>query len=82
MNVGESKIIQPSKVTEVAVIFENFLRFNDPITGKCKSTHLHIMNIGKVKNLLSYDACSTIIHALSSCRLYYGNVILYNVPMN
>ena len=31
-------------------------------------------------NLLSYDACSTIIHALNSCRLDYCNSILYNVP--
>ena len=31
-------------------------------------------------NLLSYDACSTIIHALISCRLEYCNYIMYNVP--
>ena len=37
-------------------------------------------NIGKIRNLLSYDACSTIIHALISCRLDYCNSILYNVP--
>ena len=35
---------------------------------------------GKIRNLLSYDACSTIIHALISCRLDYCNSILYNVP--
>ena len=28
----------------------------------------HIRNIGKIRNLLSYTACSTIIHALISCR--------------
>ena len=39
-----------------------------------------IRNIGKIMNLLSYDACSTIIHALISCRLDYTNSILYNVP--
>ena len=42
--------------------------------------HFHIRNIGKIRNLLSYDACSTIIHALISCRLDYCNSILYNVP--
>ena len=43
------------------------------------STHFYIRNIGKIRNLLSYDACSTIIHALISCRLDYCNSILYNV---
>ena len=27
-------------------------------------THFHIRNIGKLRNLLSYDACSTIIHVV------------------
>ena len=31
-------------------------------------------------NLLSYNACSTIIHAFISCRLDYCNSLLYNVP--
>ena len=30
-------------------------------------------------NLLSYNVCSTIIHALISCRLDYCNSLLYNI---
>ena len=33
-------------------------------------------------NLLSYNAGSTIIHALISCQLDYCNSLLYNVPMH
>ena len=33
-------------------------------------------------NLLSYDACSTIIHVLISCQLDYCNSIMYNVHRN
>ena len=64
----------------VNVIFDQFLNFDDHITAICRRTHFHIRNIGKMRNLLSYDACSTIIHALISCRLDYCNSILYNVP--
>ena len=39
-----------------------------------------IAPIGKIRNLLSYDACTTIIHALISCRLDYCNYIMYSVP--
>ena len=45
-----------------------------------RSTHFHIINIGNIRNLLSYDACSTIIHARITCRLDFCNSILYNVP--
>ena len=42
----------------------------------CRSTHFHIGNIGKIRNLLSYDAFSTIIHALIRCRLDQCNYII------
>ena len=80
VNVGESMITQSSKVRDLGVILDQFLNFDDHITAICRSTHFHIRNIGKIRNLLSYDACSTIIHALISCRLDYCNSILYNVP--
>ena len=67
-------------VRDLGVIFDQFLNFDDHITAICRSTHFHIRNIGKIRNLLSYDACSTIIYALISCRIDYCNSILYNVP--
>ena len=79
-NVGECIIRQSSKVTDLGVIFDQFLNLDDHTTAICRSTHFHIRNIVKIMNLLSYDACSTIIHALISCRLDYCNSILYNVP--
>ena len=80
VNVGESMITQSSKVRDLGVTFDQFLNFDDHITAICRSTHFHIRNIGKIRNLLSYNACSTIIHALISCRLDYCNFLLYNVP--
>ena len=52
------------------------------LTVICRSTYFHIRNIGKIRNLLSYNACSTIIHALISCWSDYCNSLLYNVPMH
>ena len=80
VNVGESMITQSSKVRDLGVIFDQFLNFDDHITAICRSTHFHIRNIGKIRNLLSFDACSTIIHALVSFRLDYCIYILYDVP--
>ena len=80
VNVGESQITQALKVRDLGVTFDQFLNFDDHITAICRSTYFHIRNIGKIRNLLSYNACSTIIHALISCRLDYCNSLLYNVP--
>ena len=80
VNVGESQITQTLKVSDLGVTFDQFLNFDDHIADICRSTYFHILNIGKIRNLLSYNACSTIIHALISCRLDYCNSLLYNVP--
>ena len=82
VNVGESQITQSLKVRDLRVTFDQFLNLDDHITAICRSTHFHIRNIGKISNLLLYDACSTIIHALISCRLDNCNYIMYNVPRN
>ena len=64
VNVGDSMISQSSKVRDLGVIYDQFLNFDYHITAICRSTHFHIRNIGKIRKLLSHDACSTIIHAL------------------
>ena len=80
VNVGERQITQSLKVRDLGVTFDQFLNFDDHITAICRSTYFHIRNIGKSRNLSSYNACSTIIHALISCWLDYCNSLLYNVP--
>ena len=80
VNYGESQITQSLKVRDVGVTFDQFLNFDDHITAICRSIYFHIINIGKNRKLSSYNACSTIIHALFSCRLDYCNSLLYNVP--
>ena len=74
MNVGESQITQSLKVRDLRVTFDQFLNFDDHITAICRSTYFHIIN--KKRNLLLYNVCSTIIHALISCRLDYCNSLL------
>ena len=82
VNVGESQITQSLKVRDLGVTFDQFLNFDDHITAICRSTYFHIRNIGKIRNLLSYNACFTIIHTLISCRLDYCNSLLYKRLQN
>ena len=76
--VGESQIMQSLKVRDLGVVLNHFLNFDDHITAICRCTYFHIRNIGKIRNLLSYDACSTVIHTLISSRLVY--CILTKLP--
>ena len=62
-------------------VFFLYLTFHDHISGICKSTHFHLRGIGRIRNLLTFDATAQlIIHALITSRLDFCNSILYNPP--
>ena len=42
--------------------------------------HTSSRNIGSVRNMLSDDACSQLIHALVTVRIDYCNSLLYGLP--
>ena len=61
VNVG-SNVIKPSeKERDLGVILDQTLFFDDHISTICQSAHFHIRNFGRIKNLLSFDACAAII---------------------
>ena len=56
ISVGDSIILQSSKVRDLGVIFDQSLSFDGYISGVCRSTHFHLRNIGRIRSLLSYEA--------------------------
>ena len=76
VNVSESQITQSLKVRDLVSHSTNFSTLMIILLLYVEA-HIFILEI---RNLLSYNACSIIIHALISCRLDYCNSLLYNVP--
>ena len=69
-----------SKVRHLGVVFDLCLIFHDHISGICKYTYFHLRGIGRIWNLLTFDATALPIHALITSRLDFYNSILYNIP--
>ena len=65
---------------DLGVIFDQFLCFDDYISGICRSTHFHLRNIGRIRSLLSYEATAQLFHALITTRIDYCNSLLHNLP--
>ena len=79
VNVGGNVIKPSEKVRDLGVILDQTLSFDDHISTIFQSALFHIRNIGRIRNLLSFDACATLIHALIGSRLDYCNSLLYNI---
>ena len=76
VRVGDMQLSPSSKVKEET--FDQYLTFHVNISGICKSTHFHLRGIGRIRNLLTFDATAQLIHAITS-RLDLCNSILYNL---
>ena len=80
VSVGDMQVSPPSKVRDLGVVFDQYLTFHDHISGICKSIHFRLRGIGRIWNLLTFDATAQLIHALITSRLDFCNSILYNLP--
>ena len=80
VSVGDMQVSPSSKVRDLGVVFYQYLTFHDHISGICKSTHFHLCGIGRIRNLLTFDATAQLIHALITSRLDFCNSNLYNLP--
>ena len=81
VSVGDMQVSPSSKVRDLSVVFDQYLTFHDHISGICKSTNFHLRGIGRIRNLLTFDATAQLIHAvITSLLLDFCNSILYNLP--
>ncbi len=61
-------------------MFDKHCRMEMQIKHVCRATHFHLRNIRQVRDLLSKDATSQIVHSLVTSRMDYCNSLLYGLP--
>ena len=80
INVGNTHIRPTASARNLGVIFDSHLNLESHINNVCRSAYFHLRNIGSVRNMLSDDACSQLIHALVTVRIDYCNSLVYGLP--
>ena len=80
INVGNTHNRPTASARNLGVIFDSHLNLESHINNVCRSAYFHLRNIGSVRNMLSDDACSQLIHALVTVRIDYCNSLLYGLP--
>lgn len=76
--IGDSVITPKSSVRNLGAIFDSLMSMEPHINNTCKLAYYHLRNINSVRHCLSKAATETLIHALISSKLDYGNALLYN----
>ena len=78
INVGNTQIKLSAR--NLGVIFDSHLNLESHINNVCRSAYFRPRNCGSVRNMLSDDAFSQLIHALVAVRIDYCNSLLYGLP--
>ena len=80
INVGNTEINPSLSARNLGVIFDSHLNLESHINSICRSAYFHLRNIRSIRNMLTDNACSQLIHALVTVRIDYCNSLLYGLP--
>ena len=79
IHVGNTHIILTASARNLGVIFDRPLNLESHINNVYRSAYFHLRNDCSVRNMLSDDACSQLIHALVTVRIDCCNSFLYGL---
>ena len=76
VTVRNTEISSSDKARNLGVIFDSFMNLERHITQVCRVAYMHLSNVRKIRNMLTDEAGSQIIHAFITSRIDYCNSIL------
>lgn len=82
VSFGGSSIIPSRCVKNLGVHLDKNLSMQDNVNAICKSAHLNIRNIGKIRKYLTTAATKSLVHGLVTSRIDYCNSLLYGLPVS
>jgi hypothetical protein len=71
-----------SCVNNLGMYFDNIISMEQQASAITGSCFHQIRNIGRIRSLISVDACRTLVCSLVTSRLDYGNALLYGTNNN
>jgi hypothetical protein len=79
VTVDDSIINASEHVKNLGVIFDKHMRMDKQVNKMCKNVYFNIRNISRIRNSLGKDDTKTIVNALVTPHLDYGNGLLYGI---
>ena len=80
ITVCDKAVDLSQKVRNIGVIMDSHLPREMHVTTVCKSGFYYLRKISKIRKYLSSESAKTIVHALVTSRLDFGNSLLYGLP--
>jgi hypothetical protein len=79
ITVDKTTIKTTDMVKNLGVIFDNHMTMNKQVNSMCKKAYFNLSNISKIRRCLSLEDTKTVVNALVTPHLDYGNSLLYGI---
>ena len=66
-------------VRDIGVLLDSRLDMSAQVSNVCRAAYSNVFRIAKIRTSLTTAACKTLVHALVTSRLDYGNAVLYGI---
>jgi hypothetical protein len=80
IKMGDNNVTASESVRNLGIMFDNIMSMKPQVDTVVKQSNYQLRSIGKIRQYLSFDACSSLIHASISSKLDYGNSLLFGLP--
>ena len=80
LNIDHNHIEYTDCVKNLGVIFDKHMTMEKQVNKMCKSVYFNIKNISHIRKSLNKDDTKTVVNALVTPHLDYGNSLLYGIP--
>ena len=80
VEVAGRRIALSTSVRNLGVVFDSRLSMEEQVAQTANSCYYQLRNIGQIRSSITEGACRTLVHALVTSRLDYGNGLLYGIP--
>ena len=80
VEIAGHRIALSTSVRNLGVVFDSRLNMEEQVAQTAKSCYYQLRNIGQIRSSITEGACRTLVHALVTSRLDYGNGLLYGIP--
>ena len=73
VEIAGHRIALSTSVRNLGVVFDSRLNMEEQVAQTAKSCYYQLRNIGQIRSSITEGACRTLVHALVTSRLDYGN---------
>jgi exonuclease III len=82
ISIDNTKITTVDKARNLGVIFDKFMTMENQVNKACRNTYFNIRNISKIRRYLTKEDSKTVVNALVTPHLDYGNGLLMGIKKN